>query len=271
MTHSSTPAPSPTPSLDTEAPPDSTEPAEQPIYIRIYFPPAIPDPDKGTFERLVLAWAMNKGHGIDCAIAFVNRMSKQHLLNTDVQQIVRAVELLPEKTDQALAIELVAGGAFTRRELKEPKEIVAYFARPDWAEIVEAWRESLLPKIGQVIQGMEADRRRQSKKIKVSPPPASPGHSRNSRDVLVGQLKAALPRTLRDSATDLTEALRALAADPIVSMDPVALAAAVKRRRVGTGTKVCDRVIASGLPHLAKLGYVTIEGDKARICPGALV
>ena len=244
---------------------DSEDVPEKPIIVRVIVHQLTADQ---TFSLLVAEWADGKTPDPALTDSFIARLANKRLLQSEVQKLTLAIDRLPPE-GQTLAIELVAGGAFTRRELKEPERIITYFARPDWTEIVAAWRESQLLEIGQVIQGIEAARRRKEKRT-ATPLTTSPANGRGTRDELVAQLKVLLPRTLRDWATDFAEGLRALASDPIVSMDAEALAAAVKRRRVGTGTKICHRTIGAGLPHLVQHGFVVIEGNKVRIRPGAL-
>lgn len=265
--------------IDTSSPPPTTPPAFGPdptsdpadpptIYIiRILLQPPT---DSELLKMMVIEWVESKGHDRAHAIAFVKHLNDQRMILSSIQRLLMTIDDLPADVSQALVVELVTDGAFTRRELKEPERIAAFFARPDCTEILTAWRESRLPTIGQVIQVMETERRRRSKQV-AAPPQASSGSGRGTRDCLVGQLKALLPRCLRTYATDLAEAIRALASDPIVGMNSEALAAAVKRRRVGTGTKICHNTITAGLPHLVQHGYVIVEDGKARIRPGALV
>lgn len=274
MTYIESSAPSPaesTASRGTEPSSTPTDRAKPRVYrIELVILPAEPEPIEETFEGLLIALVKSMGHSTALAIAFVNRLASHHLHNTEVLKLAQAVELLPEETDQVLVIELVAKGAFTRRELREPERIIAYLARPDWRGIFSAWRKSPLPTIGQVIEGMKAAQHREAKK-NAPPPPAGIDNGRDNRDVLANHLKARLPRRFRDCATDLAETIRVLADNPTVDMDTEVLATKVRHRRAGTGSKVCLRTIRAGLPHLAELGYVFIEGDKARICSSALV
>lgn len=270
MTHATAPAPLPTTAPPASTAPDDPDPKpfEPPVYLYFLVREISPDED---FELLVVQWVETKGHSRATAALFVNYLSDRRMLISAVRKLMSTIDELSAEADQAFAIELITNGAFTRRELKEPERITAFFARPDRAEILTAWRESRLPTINQVIQIMEAAQRRQTKKGQ-APPPAPTGKGRGTRDALVSILKGALPSSLRKWATDLAEAVRALGDDPTVSMNATSLAAAVKLRRKGTGTKVCHRVITAGLPHLVQHGYVVmVDGGKARFRPGALV
>lgn len=247
-----------------------TEPPEQsPFYILVLNPANLATPEltpDQVFTLSIYKWAKSRNEAH--AIQFVRGLANKRAIQAEVTRLMTSIEQL-HPAAQTLAIELVAKGAFTRRELKEPERITGYFARPDWAEIIATWRGSRLREIGQVIQAIEAVRGRKSKEAAAPPPPVSTNIGRDNRDKLVNHLKTVLPSELRKWATDYAVAVRILAANPNTRMDAKALAIAVKQRRAGTGTKVSERTIGDGLPHLVKHGYVMIGRDMVQIRPGA--
>lgn len=201
--------------------------------------------------------------GIISAGIFFRALTDAQMRINDAENLCATLNTLHDD-NLRIVTALVVGKAFTRRELLAPDRVVAYTERPDWCDIVIAWKMHR----GQ-LRHIVAKREQKATKSPApcashfapvaSPPPIVKHKERDAFGKAV--LDVRLPNRLRDHRENLAEALRALAADPTVIWSPADLAKAVERRRRSTGVKCPEYVMRDALPLLANAGRVTRTGD----------
>lgn len=171
---------------------------------------------------------------------------------------------LPEQSQRVDSIRLITAGAFSRNELTSPERIRAYFARPDWPQILAAWRADPVTR----------EIRHVAKRFDRPTPPPPPGRREtpssdpiDKRPVPHRAIGDQLPRKLEKHAANIAAALEELASQPTVALTAESLAGAVRRRRSSAGANCPVHIVREALTYLGQRGLVAIDGSGFRYQP----
>lgn len=217
-------------------------------------------------ENIIMAWCMQANPNVSSE-RFVNAFADINILFSQVYALLTTINRLTE-ADRAFAVELISAGAFSRNEFLNPAVILAYFARPDWTKIAEAWRQNRIQRIRHIVRRADRPPPKPHNTTRGNGPGPAPMREKEI-DPMRSAIEGALSGKRKKQAANCEVALQVLADHPTLSWTAERIAVQVMARRKSCGTTFTTPDALACLKQLKQSGLVTQDGTNFRHKPRA--